>query len=132
MPAGCKAALQASPEAARCCSGPLDFRARFKHKPLAPVGKPSNWAGDAYRQAGWSTLQTLARYLGMPLTIHAGRIDNAILGHLRRRPPAFGGRRPAEARTSRCACARRSRGSTMPTVGFGWDMQLDAGHDCCT
>ncbi|MEK8040642.1 DUF3971 domain-containing protein, partial [Burkholderia contaminans] len=72
-----KAALQA-PANGTLLLGPLDFRARFKHKPLAPIGKPANWTGDAYLSTGPVDLQTLARYLDMPLTIHAGRIDNAI------------------------------------------------------
>ena len=72
-----KAALQA-PANGTLLRGPLDFRARFTHKALAPIGKPSNWTGDAYLSTGPVDLPTLARYVDMPLTMHAGRIDNTI------------------------------------------------------
>ncbi|MBJ9899853.1 YhdP family phospholipid transporter [Burkholderia cenocepacia] len=122
-----KAALQA-PANGTLLLGPLDFRARFRHKPLAPIGKPANWTGDAYLSTGPVDLQTLTRYLDVPLTIHAGRIDNAIWatfgdGHLRSAGGDLQGAdvalrvRPTQPRLD------------VPTVGFGWDMVLDAGHD---
>ncbi|MBE0628061.1 MAG: Flp pilus assembly complex ATPase component TadA, partial [Burkholderia vietnamiensis] len=82
-----KVALQA-PANGTLLLGPLDFRARFTHKPLAPIGKPTNWTGNAYLSTGPVDLQTLGRYLDLPFTAHAGRIDNAIWatfqdGHLR-------------------------------------------------
>ncbi|PUA78459.1 DUF3971 domain-containing protein [Burkholderia sp. AU29985] len=122
-----KAALQA-PANGTLLLGPLDFRARFTHRPLAPIGKPSNWTGDAYLSTGPVDLQTLSRYIDMPLTIHAGRIDNAIWatfhdGHLR---SAGGDLQGADV-------ALRVRPTQpqldVPTVGFGWDMALNAGRD---
>ncbi len=61
--------------------GPLDFRARFVHQALAPIGKPSNWTGDAYLSTGPVDLPTLARYANIRVTAYAGRIDNAIWAH---------------------------------------------------
>ncbi|EGD03344.1 hypothetical protein B1M_16940, partial [Burkholderia sp. TJI49] len=122
-----KAALQA-PANGTLLLGPLDFRARFTHKALAPVGKPSNWTGDAYLSTGPVDLQTLARYLDMPLTIHAGRIDNAIWATFR-----DGRLRSAGGDLQGADVALRVRPTQprldVPTVGFGWDMAMDTGHD---
>ncbi|HDR9163484.1 TPA: DUF3971 domain-containing protein [Burkholderia vietnamiensis] len=122
-----KVALQA-PANGTLLLGPLDFRARFTHKPLAPIGKPTNWTGNAYLSTGPVDLQTLGRYLDLPFTAHAGRIDNAIWatfqdGHLRSAGGDLQGAdvvlrvRPTQPRLE------------VPTVGFGWDIALDAGRD---
>ncbi|MGS0896196.1 YhdP family phospholipid transporter [Burkholderia stagnalis] len=122
-----RAALQA-PANGTLLLGPLDFRARFTHKALAPVGKPSNWTGDAYLSTGPVDLQTLARYLDVPLTIHAGRIDNAIWATFR-----DGRLRSAGGDLQGADVALRVRPTQprldVPVVGFGWDMAMDTGHD---
>ncbi|HEY1996218.1 YhdP family protein [Paraburkholderia sp.] len=70
-------ALQAPPDG-KVLHGPLDFRAQFKHTPLSAIGKPINWAGDAYVSTGPVDLPGLARYMDFPIETTAGRIDNAI------------------------------------------------------
>ena len=121
-----KAALQA-PANGTLLLGPLDFRARFAQ--AARAGRQAvELDGRRVPVDGPVDLQTLARYLDMPLTIHAGRIDNAIWatfgdGHLHSAGGDLQGAdvalrvRPTQPRLD------------VPTVGFGWDMQLDAGHD---
>ncbi|WP_232071195.1 YhdP family protein [Paraburkholderia pallida] len=70
-------ALQA-PAEGTVLHGPLDFRAHFKHARATQAGKPIGWSGDAYISTGPVDLPTLARYIDLPLTTYAGRIDNAI------------------------------------------------------
>ncbi|MBU9354901.1 TIGR02099 family protein [Burkholderia multivorans] len=122
-----KAALQA-PANGTLLLGPLDFRARFTHKALAPIGKPSNWTGNAYLSTGPVDLQTLARYVDMPLTIHAGRIDNAIWATF-----SNGRLRSAGGDLQGADVALRVRPTQprldVPTVGFRWDLALDPGRD---
>ena len=72
-----RVALQAPPEGT-VLKGALDFRARFRHLPLAELGKPANWNGQAYLSTGPVELPALARYLKIPMKLHAGRIDNEI------------------------------------------------------
>lgn len=122
-----KAALQA-PANGTLLRGPLDFRARFTHKALAPIGKPSNWTGDAYLSTGPVDLPTLARYVDMPLTMHAGRIDNTIWAnfHEGRLVNAGGYLQGADV-------ALRVRPTQprldLPVARFSWNTTLDAGHD---
>ncbi|PCE29201.1 YhdP family phospholipid transporter [Burkholderia ubonensis] len=122
-----KAALQA-PANGTLLRGPLDFRARFTHKALGPIGKPANWTGDAYLSTGPVDLPTLARYLNMPFTMHAGQIDNAIWATFRdgRLRSAGGNLRGADV-------ALRVRPTQprldVPIARFGWDMTMDPGHD---
>ncbi|CAG9190536.1 putative exported protein [Paraburkholderia tropica] len=73
-------ALQA-PAEGTVLHGPLDFRAQFRHSSLAPAGKPNTWSGNAYISTGPVDLPTLARYIPLPITTYAGRIDNAIWAH---------------------------------------------------
>ncbi|WP_322042641.1 YhdP family protein [Paraburkholderia sp. J67] len=70
-------ALQA-PAEGTVLHGPLDFRAQFKHARSAQAGKPIGWTGSAYISTGPVDLPTLARYINLPITTYAGRIDNAI------------------------------------------------------
>ncbi|PLZ03280.1 DUF3971 domain-containing protein [Burkholderia sp. WAC0059] len=70
-------ALQA-PAEGTVLHGPLDFRARFRDARLAQAGNPANWSGEAYLSTGPVDLPTLARYVRLPITTYAGRIDNAI------------------------------------------------------
>ncbi|RQS67934.1 DUF3971 domain-containing protein [Burkholderia sp. Bp8963] len=122
-----KAALQA-PANGTLLRGPLDFRARFTHKALAPIGKPANWTGDAYLSTGPVDLPTLARYMNMPLTVHAGQIDNAIWATFR-----DGRLRSAGGALQGADVALRVRPTQprldVPIARFGWDMTMDPGHD---
>ncbi|CAB3639256.1 YhdP family protein [Paraburkholderia rhynchosiae] len=70
-------ALQAQPDG-QLLHGPIDFRTHFRHAPLAEIGKPINWKGQAYVSTGPVDLPTLARYVKFPIETFAGRIDNAI------------------------------------------------------
>lgn len=108
--------------------GPLDFRARFVHQALAPIGKPSNWTGDAYLSTGPVDLPTLARYANIRVTAYAGRIDNAIWahfgdGHLYRAGGELRGYdvalrvRPTQPRLD------------IPVARFGWDVAIDPKRD---
>lgn len=108
--------------------GPLDFRARFTHKPLAAIGKPANWSGDAYVSTGPVDLPTLARYTNIPLTAYAGRIDNAIWanfrdGHLTGARGSLHGYdvalrvRPTQPRLD------------IPVARFGWDLAIEPKRD---
>ncbi|KVD75270.1 hypothetical protein WI89_08800 [Burkholderia ubonensis] len=122
-----RAALQA-PANGTLLRGPLDFRARFTHKALEPVGKPANWTGDAYLSTGPVDLPTLARYVNMPFTMHAGRIDNAIWATFR-----DGRLRSAGGNLQGADVALRVRPTQprldVPIARFGWDMTMDPGHD---
>ncbi|KWI94753.1 hypothetical protein WM08_04560 [Burkholderia ubonensis] len=122
-----RAALQA-PANGTLLRGPLDFRARFTHKALDPVGKPANWTGDAYLSTGPVDLPTLARYVNMPFTMHAGRIDNAIWATFR-----DGRLRSAGGNLQGADVALRVRPTQprldVPIARFGWDMTMDPGHD---
>jgi uncharacterized protein YhdP len=108
--------------------GPLDFRARFTHKALAPVGKPTNWTGDAYLSASAVDLPTLAHYADMRLTMHAGRIDNAIWATFR-----DGRLRSAGGDLQGSGVALRVRTTQprldVPVAGFGWDLTMDPGRN---
>ncbi|MCC8391924.1 TIGR02099 family protein [Paraburkholderia sp. MMS20-SJTR3] len=70
-------ALQAPPDG-KVLHGPLDFRTQFRHAPLSAIGKPINWAGQAYVSTGPVDLPALARYISFPIETFAGSIDNAI------------------------------------------------------
>ncbi|PMS34470.1 uncharacterized protein (TIGR02099 family) [Trinickia symbiotica] len=70
-------ALQA-PAEGTVLKGPLDFRARFRHRPLGERGRPQNWTGETYISTGPVDLPMLARYVQTPIALYAGRIDNAI------------------------------------------------------
>ncbi|KWE60986.1 hypothetical protein WL76_02540 [Burkholderia ubonensis] len=122
-----RAALQA-PANGTLLRGPLDFRARFTHKALEPIGKPANWTGDAYLSTGPVDLPTLARYVNMPFTMHAGRIDNAIWATFR-----DGRLRSAGGNLQGADVALRVRPTQprldVPIARFGWDMTMDPGHD---
>ncbi|RQR58466.1 DUF3971 domain-containing protein [Burkholderia sp. Bp9125] len=122
-----RAALQA-PANGTLLRGPLDFRARFTHKALAPIGKPANWTGDAYLSTGPVDLPTLARYMDMPLTMHAGQIDNAIWATFR-----DGRLRSAGGKLQGTDVALRVRPTQprldVPIARFGWDLTMDPGHD---
>ncbi|WP_089340929.1 YhdP family protein [Burkholderia singularis] len=120
-------ALQA-PANGTLLRGPLDFRARFTHKPLAPVGKPSNWTGDAYLSTGPVDLPTLSRYADIRLTAYAGLIDNKIWarfgnGHLQTASGELHGYdvalrvRPTQPRLD------------IPIARFGWDLAIDPKRD---
>ncbi|WP_179401878.1 YhdP family protein [Burkholderia guangdongensis] len=122
-----KLALQA-PANGTLLLGPLDFRARFTSKALEPIGKPANWTGDAYLSTGAVDLPTLARYVTMPLTMHAGRIDNAIWatfhdGRLR----SAGGNLQGSDVALRVQPAQPRL--DVPVAGFGWDMTMEPGRD---
>uniref|UniRef100_UPI00016A6669 YhdP family phospholipid transporter n=1 Tax=Burkholderia ubonensis TaxID=101571 RepID=UPI00016A6669 len=122
-----RAALQA-PANGTLLRGPLDFRARFTHKALEPIGKPANWTGDAYLSTGPVDLPTLARYVNMPFTMHAGRIDNAIWATFR-----DGRLRSAGGNLQGADVTLRVRPTQprldVPIARFGWDMTMDPGHD---
>ncbi|MEX3548010.1 MAG: AsmA-like C-terminal region-containing protein [Burkholderia sp.] len=120
-------ALQA-PANGTLLAGPLDFRARFIHKPLAAIGLPANWTGDAYVSTGPVDLPTLARYAPLPLKAYAGRIDNTIWigfrnGHLFDAHGSLSGAevalrvRPTQPRLD------------IPVASFGWGLALEPGHD---
>ncbi|MGS1018976.1 YhdP family phospholipid transporter [Burkholderia glumae] len=120
-------ALQA-PANGTLFAGPLDFRARFTHRPLAAIGRPANWTGEAYLSTGPVDLPTLARYLPVPLTAYAGRLDNTIwLGF------QDGRLRDAHGMLSGADVALRVRPTQprldIPTASFGWNLALDPGHD---
>ncbi|MEX3628747.1 MAG: AsmA-like C-terminal region-containing protein [Burkholderia sp.] len=109
-------------------AGPLDFRARFTHKPLAAIGRPANWTGDAYVSTGPVDLPTLARYAPLPLKAYAGRIDNTIWIGFRN-----GQLFDAHGSLSGTEVALRVRPTQprldIPVASFGWDLALEPGHD---
>ncbi|WP_323121827.1 YhdP family protein [Burkholderia alba] len=108
--------------------GPLDFRARFTHKPLAPIGKPANWTGDAYVSTGPVDLPTLARYTNIQLTAYAGRIDNAIWANFKN-----GHLTGARGNLHGYDIALRVRPTQprldIPVTRFGWDLAIDPKRD---
>ncbi len=120
-------ALQA-PANGTLLPGPLDFRARFTHKPLAAIGRPTNWTGDAYVSTGPVDLPTLARYAPLPLKAYAGHIDNTIWVGFR-----DGRLLDAHGSLSGADVALRVRPTQprldMPVAGFGWDLALAPGRD---
>ncbi|KAF1055772.1 MAG: hypothetical protein GAK41_00339 [Burkholderia gladioli] len=121
-------ALQA-PANGTLLAGPLDFRARFTHKPLAAIGRPANWTGNAYVATGAVDLPTLARYVPVPLrAAYAGRIDNTIWIGFRN-----GRLFDAHGSLTGADLALRVRPTQprldIPVAQFGWDLTLDPGHD---
>ncbi len=120
-------ALQA-PANGTLFAGPLDFRARFTHMPLAAIGRPANWTGDAYISTGPVDLPTLARYVPVPLRAYAGRIDNTIWIGFRHGQPF-----DAHGSLTGADLALRVRPTQprldIPVARFGWDLALDPGHD---
>lgn len=120
-------ALQA-PANGTLLAGPLDFRARFTHKPLAAIGRPANWTGDAYVSTGPVDLPTLARYAPLPLKAYAGHIDNTIWIGFR-----DGRLLDAHGSLSGADVALRVRPTQprldIPVAGFGWDLALAPGRD---
>lgn len=122
-----RVALQAPPDGT-VLKGPLDFRARFRHMPLAVAGKPQNWKGQAYVSTGPVDLPALARYVDLPIETYAGHIDNAIWlgfsgGHIR----------SASGRLQGYDVALRVRPTQprldVPIVRFGWALQIEPHRD---
>ena len=58
--------------------GPLDFRARFRHRVLADPGAPASWNGLAYLSIGALDLPTLGRYVDLPIQASAGQIGGKL------------------------------------------------------
>ncbi|MEX3581827.1 MAG: AsmA-like C-terminal region-containing protein [Burkholderia sp.] len=120
-------ALQASANGT-LLAGPLDFRARFTHKPLAAIDRPTNWTGDAYVSTGPVDLPTLARYAPLPLKAYAGRIDNTIWIGFR-----HGRLFDAHGSLSGADVALRVRPTQprldIPVAIFDWDLALEPSHD---
>jgi uncharacterized protein (TIGR02099 family) len=120
-------ALQAPPEG-NVLKGPLDFRARFRHTLLAERGNPQHWRGEAYVSTGPVDLPALARYVPLPITLYAGRIDNAIWAEF------SGGRiRAAHGELHGYDVALRVRAAqpklAVPIAQFGWAVQIDPQRD---
>jgi uncharacterized protein (TIGR02099 family) len=122
-----RVALQA-PAEGTVLKGPLDFRARFRHMPLMSVGKPQNWTGNAYLSTGPVELPMLARYLKLPLTTYAGRVDNTIWARF-----SGGHIRSAHGRLDGADIALRVRPAQprldMPVARFGWAVDIDPQRD---
>jgi uncharacterized protein (TIGR02099 family) len=122
-----RVALQASTEST-VLKGPLDFRAHFRHKPLAERGQPQNWTGEAYVSTGPVDLPALARYVTLPISLYAGRIDNAIWADF-----AGGQIRSARGELQGDDVALRVRPTQprldVPVARFGWAAQIDAKRD---
>ncbi|MEK6293882.1 MAG: DUF3971 domain-containing protein, partial [Paraburkholderia tropica] len=118
-------ALQA-PAEGTVLHGPLDFRAQFKHSRLAPAGKPNTWSGNAYVSTGPVDLPTLARYVPLPITTYAGRIDNTIWAHFEN-----GRIQSADGVLSGNTIALRVKPTQplldLPVAGFNWRMGLAPG-----
>jgi uncharacterized protein (TIGR02099 family) len=118
-------ALQA-PAEGTVLHGPLDFRAHFRHAHNAPAGKPIDWSGDAYVSTGPVDLPTLARYIDLPLTTYAGRIDNAIWAHFE-----AGHIESADGVLSGNDIALRVKASQprldLPVARFNWRMDIVPG-----
>jgi len=118
-------ALQAPPDG-RLLHGPIDFRTRFRHAPLAAIGKPINWKGQAYVSTGPVDLPTLARYVRFPIETFAGRIDNAIWVDF-----ADGRMKSASGQMAGADVALRVRPTQpkllVPVAHFGWRMEADQG-----
>ncbi|HEX7685450.1 MAG TPA: AsmA-like C-terminal region-containing protein [Trinickia sp.] len=122
-----RVALQA-PAEGTLLDGPIDFRARFRHTPLMSAGKPENWTGQAYLSTGPVDLPKLAKYVKLPVTAYAGRVDNAIWarfsgGHIRSAQGTLQGSdislrvRPTQPKLE------------MPVASFGWALQVQAQRD---
>ncbi|XUW88928.1 YhdP family protein [Burkholderia sp. M6-3] len=118
-------ALQAPPDG-RLLHGPIDFRTHFRHAPLAAIGKPINWKGQAYVSTGPVDLPTLARYVRIPIETFAGRIDNAIWVAF-----ADGRMKSASGQMAGADVALRVRPTQpkllVPVAHFGWRMEADQG-----
>ena len=118
-------ALQAPPDG-RLLHGPIDFRTHFRHAPLAAIGKPINWKGQAYVSTGPVDLPTLARYVRFPIETFAGRIDNAIWVEF-----ADGRMKSASGQMAGADVALRVRPTQpkllVPVAHFGWRMEVDQG-----
>ncbi|MFM0755391.1 YhdP family protein [Paraburkholderia strydomiana] len=118
-------ALQAPPDG-RLLHGPIDFRTHFRHAPLAAIGKPINWKGQAYVSTGPVDLPTLARYVRFPIETFAGRIDNAIWVDF-----ADGRMKSASGQMAGADVALRVRPTQpkllVPVAHFGWRMEADQG-----
>ncbi|TDN67502.1 YhdP family protein [Paraburkholderia sp. BL10I2N1] len=116
-------ALQA-PAEGTVLHGPLDFRAHFRHAPLTSAGKPVNWKGEAYLSTGPVDLPTLARYVGFPFEVSAGRIDNSIWIDF-----AQGSMRTAEGQLAGSDVALRVRATQpkldVPVATFTWKVNLE-------
>ncbi|MEA3116984.1 MAG: hypothetical protein QOI13_254 [Paraburkholderia sp.] len=122
-----RVALQA-PAGNTVLKGQLDFRARFRHRPLAERGQPQNWSGEAYLSTGPVDLPALARYVELPISLYAGRIDNAIWADF------AGGRiRSARGELQGDDVALRVRPTQprldVPVARFGWAAQIDPQRD---
>ena len=118
-------ALQAPPDG-HLLRGPLDFRTHFRHAPLAAIGKPVNWKGQAYVSTGPVDLPTLARYIKFPIETFAGRIDNAIWVDF-----ADGRMTSASGQMSGADVALRVRPTQpkllLPVASFGWRVEGQQG-----
>lgn len=120
-------ALQAPAEGS-LLEGPIDFRARFRHTPLMSVGKPENWTGQAYLSTGPVDLAKLGKYVPLPVTPYAGRVDNTIWAR-------FGGGhiRSAHGTLQGADIALRVRPTQpkldLPVAAFGWALQIEAQRD---
>ncbi|MEC5407751.1 YhdP family protein [Paraburkholderia sp. MPAMCS5] len=118
-------ALQAPPDG-QLLHGPVDFRTHFRHAPLAPIGKPANWKGQAYVSTGPVDLPTLARYVKFPIETFAGRIDNAIWIDF-----ADGHMKSASGQMTGADVALRVRPTQpkllLPVASFGWRVQAEQG-----
>ncbi|GLU30685.1 AsmA-like C-terminal region-containing protein [Trinickia caryophylli] len=117
-----RVALQA-PADGTVLKGPLDFRARFRHLPLHEIGAPQNWSGQAYVSTGPVDLPSLARYVKVPFTLYAGRIDNAIWTTF-----SGGQLRSAQGELQGSDIALRVRPTQppldVPAARFGWAAQI--------
>jgi uncharacterized protein (TIGR02099 family) len=120
-------ALQA-PAEGTVLKGPLDFRARFRHMPLAKVGNPQHWNGEAYVSTGPVDLPSLARYVDVPIALYAGRIDNAIWARF-----SDGQIQSAQGELDGYEVALRVRPTQpkldVPVARFGWAAQFDPQRD---
>ena len=118
-------ALQAPPDG-QLLHGPLDFRTHFRHAPLAAIGKPTNWKGQAYVSTGPVDLPTLARYVKFPIETFAGRIDNAIWVDF-----ADGRMKSASGQMTGADVALRVRPTQpkllLPVANFGWRVEAEQG-----
>lgn len=120
-----RVALQA-PAEGTVLHGPLDFRAHFRHARDAQAGKPIAWSGDAYISTGPVDLPTLARYIHLPLTMYAGRIDNAIWAHFE-----AGRIKSADGMLSGNDIALRVKATQprldLPIAQFNWRLGIEPG-----
>lgn len=122
-----RVALQAPPEGV-LLKGPLDFRARFRHRPFAEPGKPQNWKGQAYVSTGPVDVPTLARYVTLPVEVYAGRVDNAIWATF-----SDGRIRSAQGELQGADVALRVRPTQprldVPLARLGWAAQIRRQND---